>query len=160
MMSLLTWISTTAYSTWLQEDPGIWGFPLALAVHTLGMGILVGASWAVALRLLGFASGIPTVHLRPLFGVMWFGFWINAVSGVVMFIAHPVERGTSPVFWFKIAMVVLGMLAVSRLRHLLDATGEGSQVPPQAKPLAWASLSLWVAAVTAGRLIAYIGGNG
>ena len=160
MTSLLTWIGNTAFSTWLQEDPGIWGFPLALSVHTLGMGVLVGANWAVALRVLGFASGVPVAQMRPLFRVMWLGFWLNVVSGVVMFIAHPVERGTSPVFWFKMLAVVLGMVTVARLRRHVDAAGDDSRLPPQAGRMAWASLALWVAAVTAGRLIAYIGGNG
>ena len=160
MTSLLTWIGNTAFSTWLQEDPGIWGFPLALSVHTLGMGVLVGANWAVALRVIGLARGIPIARMRPLFGVMWLGFWLNAVSGVVMFIAHPVERGLSPVFWFKMLAVGLGMIAIARLSRDVDTATDEDPPPARARRLAWASVALWVAAVTAGRLIAYIGGNG
>jgi len=160
MTSLLTWISNTAFSTWLQESPSIWGFPLALSIHTIGMGVLVGANWAVALRVLGFAGSIPVARMRPLFGVMWLGFWLNTISGIVMFIAHPVERGTSPVFWFKMLAVVLGMVAVAALARQVDATSDNSRMPARASRLAWASLVLWVVAVTAGRLIAYVGGNG
>ena len=160
MTSLLTWISNTAFSTWLQESPSIWGFPLALSLHTIGMGVLVGANWAVALRVLGLASGIPVARMRPLFAVMWLGFWLNVVSGIVMFITHPVERGTSPVFGFKMLVVALGMVTVARLGRQVDTAGDDPRVPTRATRLAWTSLVVWVAAVTAGRLVAYIGGNG
>ena len=161
MTGLLAWIASTSFSTWLQESPSVWGFPTALAFHTVGMGVLVGASWAVALRLLGFARGIPIGPMRGLFRVMWVGFWVNAASGVVLFISHPVERGTSIVFGFKMLFIVLGMVATSRLGRIFAAAGDGPVTEtPATTRLAFASIALWVAAITAGRLVAYIGGNG
>ena len=105
MTGLLEWLGNTSFSIWLQESPSIWGFPLALTFHTTGMGVLVGAAWAIAFRLLGFARGIPLAELRSLGRVVWWGFWGNVVSGLIMFVAHPVERGLALMFWVKIALV-------------------------------------------------------
>jgi hypothetical protein len=160
MTGLLEWIASTSFSTWLQESPSIWGFPLALTFHTTGMGILVGASWAMAFRLLGFAKGIPIAEMRGLCRVVWWAFWVNVVSGMVMFVAHPVERGLALMFWIKIALVALGMVVHVRTERVV-AAGTGPVVESSAtRQLAYGSLVLWLAAVTAARLIAYVGGNG
>jgi len=159
MTGLLEWLSNTSFSVWLQESPSIWGFPLALTFHTTGMGVLVGAAWAIAFRLLGFAKGIPVGGLRPLCRVVWWAFWVNVVSGVIMFIAHPVERGLAPMFWIKIALVVVGMVVQTRTERVM-AAGDAAVETAGARQLGYASLVVWLLAVTAARLIAYVGGNG
>ena len=159
MTGLLEWLSNTSFSVWLQESPSIWGFPLALTFHTTGMGVLVGAAWAIAFRLLGFAKGIPLAEMRVLCRVVWWAFWVNVVSGVVMFIAHPVERGLAPMFWIKIALVAVGMVIQTRTERLMDS-GDAATATSGARQLGYASLVVWLLAVTAARLIAYVGGNG
>jgi hypothetical protein len=125
------------------------------------MGILVGASWALAFRFLGFAKGIPIAEMRGLVRLVWIGFWMNLISGAVMFITHPVERGTAVMFWVKIALVISGMVLNTRVGRVFEAAGGGPiAASPTTARLGYASLVVWVAAVTAGRLIAYVGGNG
>jgi len=41
----------------------------------------------IDLRLLGFAMRIPLASMRTLFRYLWLGFWINAVSGVMLLAA-------------------------------------------------------------------------
>ena len=113
----------------------------------------------IAFRLLGFAKGIPLAEMRVLCRVVWWAFWVNVVSGVVMFIAHPVERGLAPMFWIKIALVVVGMVVQTRTERVL-AAGDAAVETAGARQLGYASLVVWLLAVTAARLIAYVGGNG
>ena len=68
------------------------------------------------LRLLGFAPRIPVAALSKSFRVMWFGFWLNLITGLMLFAAHHVAGET----------------------------------------LAVVSLVVWVAAITAGRFMAYV----
>jgi hypothetical protein len=84
-MAFLAWLSASAVGQWVSGST--WAYPGLLFVHTLGLGVLVGLNSAVGLRLLGFAPRIPVAAMEPLFPYMWAGFWLNAVSGSVLFIA-------------------------------------------------------------------------
>ena len=85
MTDMLTALENSSFSEWLLGSPSLWAYPTVLTLHTLGLGVLVGANWALDLRLLGVAPGIPLRALEKLFRWMWIGFWINAVSGVMLF---------------------------------------------------------------------------
>src|ERR1051325_10959982 len=82
------WLSTleaSGFATWLRESNTIWAYPLVLTLHTVGLGLLVGANWLLDLRVLGVWPRIPLVELVGSFRVMWIGFWINAeMSGGVV----------------------------------------------------------------------------
>ena len=41
----------------------IWGYPIVLSLHALGMAALVGVSLMLAFRALGFAKVIPVTSL-------------------------------------------------------------------------------------------------
>ena len=91
-METLTALHDSAFSTWIRESESVWAFPTVLTVHTLGMMLLVGSAWVVDLRLLGVARTVPLGPLRPLFRIMWAAFWINFVTGVLLFIADPERK--------------------------------------------------------------------
>src|SRR5688572_33097708 len=44
MMDLLLWLEESGLSTWLRESQSIMAFPFVLALHTLGLGLVVGRS--------------------------------------------------------------------------------------------------------------------
>ena len=58
-MDLFTWLEGSAFSTWVREAPTIWAFSTILTLHTFGMGVLVGASALLDLRLLGIGRTMP-----------------------------------------------------------------------------------------------------
>jgi len=89
MLQLFESLQATSFSTLLRESPSIWAYPTILTLHTLGLGVLVGANWMVDLRVLGFARAIPLGVLSRAFPIMWAGFWVNAATGVLLFIADP-----------------------------------------------------------------------
>ena len=58
-MEILTSLEHSGVATWIRESPSIWGYPTILTLHTVGLAVLVGANWALDLRLLGVARQIP-----------------------------------------------------------------------------------------------------
>ena len=154
---MLESLESSGFSVWLRESPSVWAYPTVLTLHTLGMGVLVGASMAFDLRLLGIARVIPLGVLRMLFPVMWSGFCVNAVTGSMLFAANATTRATSMVFLAKLSFVALGVATIVLLkRDVYAGTSDSVDVTPRAKLLAVASLLLWLAAITAGRLLAYL----
>ena len=87
MQELFASIENSDFSTWLRESNTIWAYPMVLTLHTVGLALLVGANATLDLRLLGFGRRIPLSVMEQSFRVMWIGFWINAVSGVLLFAA-------------------------------------------------------------------------
>ena len=163
-MDVLRAIEDSGVGIWVRESGSLWSYPTIVFLHAVGLTFVAGVNAAVDLRLLGFAPRLPLASMRGLFPVMWVGFWINALSGIALLIADATTMMVSWVFWVKIAAIVLAVITLARIRHVLyldpnaaAAPGGNDAVPPRLKMLAMASLFLWFAAVTAGRLTAYLG---
>ena len=157
MDTFLIWLETSALSIWVRESPSLFAFPTILSFHTLGMGIVAGLSAAIDLRILGFAPRVPLTQTRRYYPVLWFGFWLNAASGVVLLIGYPTKALTNPVFYGKLACVALGAVVQMSIRRrvLSDGVSDVEPVPARGRMLAAASLVLWAAAITSGRFLAY-----
>ena len=178
MDPFLIWLEATRFSTWMREEPSIFAFPAILACHTVGMGLVAGINTALALRIFGVASRVPVEEMKRFLPVMWFGFWLNAISGVALLIAYPTKALTNPVFYLKLVLIAVAMVLqriISRrlFGHPTSASARG--VPGQSdgaagtapsvrlgsghagrlKSLAAASIVCWAGAITAGRFLAY-----
>ena len=154
MESFFVWLEATPLSTWLRESPSLWAFPFVLILHTVGLAFFVGANVAWDVRVLGFSMGIPLDALRRYFLVMWAGFWINAVSGVLLLIAYPTKALTNPLFYAKLALIGLGIALALRIRRGVQDVRADSDAP-EPRTLAAVSLGCWLAVIFAGRLLAY-----
>jgi hypothetical protein len=150
MGSFLTLLEQSGFATWIREGGTLHGYPLILFLHTLGLGTLVGLSWAIDLRLLGLASGIPLKSLEKTFGLMWVGLALNAATGSLLFIADATKHASNPAFYVKLTAVALGVVTLVRIRtRVFREHGNG-------KLLAAASLGCWFVAMSAARLMAYV----
>ena len=131
MNAFLIWVETSALSIWVRESPSVFAFPIILSFHTIGMGFLAGMNAAIALRILGFAPRVPLMEARRVFPVLWAGFWLNAVSGIVLLIAYPTKALTNPMFYFKLTCVALGLVTQTLIRRrvLAHAAGGMDVVP-------------------------------
>jgi uncharacterized protein DUF6644 len=157
MMDLLAALEGTAFSSWLREASTIWAYPTVLTLHTVGLALLVGANWALDLRLLGFASDIPLTMLARSFRVMWVGFWLNAISGVMLFAADATTKGATRLFVAKLGLVAAGVVVIVLMKRSIY--GDADRAPsagPAARVLAVVSLVVWIVAIAAGRLMAYV----
>ena len=151
-------------STWLRESNSIWAYPTMLTLHTLGLALLVGASAALDLRVLGWGRALALADLRPLFRWMWIGFWVNALSGVVLLAADATTKAAAPMFLIKLGLVAVGVVVMAAQRreafapnvHLRQGYG-GQAFTRRDKSLALTSITVWFVAIAAGRLMAYPG---
>jgi hypothetical protein len=121
------------------------------------MGLLVGASVVIDLRILGVAKDLPIAPLKSLYRVIWFGFVIQIVSGTLLLIGYPTKAFTNPDFYIKMTCVGLGVAVMHLLnkRVFNDSSLSDTDMMARGKTLATWSLVLWAGAVTAGRLLAY-----
>ena len=157
MLQFFTSLESSTFATWLRESNTIWAYPMVLTLHTVGLALLVGASMALDLRLLGFAPRIPVATLSKSFRVMWFGFWLNLVSGLMLFAADASTKGTTRLFAFKLVLVAVGVGSVLLIeRVVFGGDPERASTTWPARTLAAVSLVVWVAAITAGRFMAYV----
>jgi len=155
MTDLLASLEASAFATWLRESPSVWAYPTVLTLHTLGLGVLVGANWMVDLRVLGVGRAIPIGILSRAFPIMWAGFWVNAISGVLLFVADP-AKGTTTLFMWKLAIIASGVAFVLALKRKLYGRGvEMDSASFGVKTMAALSLVIWIAAIATGRWMAY-----
>jgi hypothetical protein len=157
-MGFLESLQNSAFGMWVAGAPTIWAYPTILTLHAIGMGMAVGASAVLDLRLLGVAPQMPLAELERTFPTMWIGFVINAASGVALFIAAAADIGIKPVFYIKLSLILFALLTARRIRRVVFGhhAVPGAPVPRQARILAATSLVLWTGAIVAGRLMAYI----
>ncbi len=158
-MHFLNTLEQMPFSIWVRESSSIWAFPTFLVVHTIGMSIVAGLSAMISLAVLGFWPHIPLRPLERLYPMIWIGFWINAATGTVLLIADATTKLTNWDFGVKMAFVFAGVYLITRTRKQIFGSPEIDRglLPGGAKGLAWASLICWFGAITAGRLLAYLG---
>jgi hypothetical protein len=150
-------IEDSGFSTWLRESESPFAFYFVLLFHTFGLALLVGANAVVDLRILGVAREIPLAPLKRLFRIMWVGFGINALTGVILIIAYPTKALTNPVFYVKLTLIAFAIWVITLLKdRVFDVPGldEKSMMARGATLARW-SLLLWIGAISAGRLLAY-----
>jgi hypothetical protein len=157
MDPVFSWIEATAFSIWLRESPSLWAFPFVLILHTVGLALLVGANVAIDVRVLGLARGVPLRSLERYHVIMWIGFWINAVSGLLLLAAYPTKSLTNPLFYGKLLLIAAALALAGAIRARMPEAGlpQAAQVVPGLRVLAIASLACWVLSITAGRFLAY-----
>ena len=133
---MLEAIENSAYATWVRESPSIFAYTTVLSLHAIGLAIIVGINYLIALRLLGFVSAIPLQPLRKLFPWMYLGFTINLFSGASLLAANLTNDLGNWLFICKLVFIALAMIIERRTRM------------PEPLPLV-AALVLTIAAVWA-----------
>jgi hypothetical protein len=157
-MDFLLRLEQSGFATWVREGGSIWSYPAILFAHTLGLGTLAGVNAAMDLRILGFAPQLPLAPMRRLYPLMWTAFGVTAASGLALLIADATTKLASPVFYVKMIFVALAITNLQLLKtHVFRDGMQDAQLPANAKLMAMTSIFFWIAATTAGRLMAYLG---
>jgi hypothetical protein len=155
-VGFLSWLEATGLAEWVRTSTA--GYPMMITCHAIGMGIMVGLSVMLDLRLLGAFAGIPVAALHRLLGIAWIGFGINFLSGVALFSSQATAYIVNVVFMTKLALVFLGAIAAAILQPQLAAAGgwPAGVAPGGTRALAFLSIVFWLGAITLGRLTAYL----
>jgi hypothetical protein len=158
MMDFLSQLEQSGFATWVRESNSLFAYPCVLFLHTIGMGFVAGISALVDLRILGCGNELPLTGMRRLFPYMWGGFWLNAATGVVLFVIDATTKAINPVFYTKIAFIAVAVgLCVVQGRSFRDPFLDKRPIEMNGKMLALVSIVCWIGAITTGRLLAYIG---
>lgn len=157
MTQFLDTLENLGLSTWVRESPSKLAYPTVLWLHVMGMGVVVGISAMISLRLLGISPKTPVKPLERLYPLVWVGFWVNAATGTALLLASASKRLVDPVFYTKMIFIFAGVALLQLTRNrVFRKLGPDGALPESAKALAWAALICWLGAITAGRLLAYL----
>jgi hypothetical protein len=158
-MDFILRLEESGFASWVREGGTLWSYPAILFCHTIGLATLSGLNAGIDLRLLGFARRVPLAPLRSLFPLMWMAFALTALSGSALLVADMSARLGSTVFYVKLLFVALALTTMQLIKRSVF-TGENIDerpLPSNARVLAVVSIAFWIAATTAGRLMAYLG---
>ena len=155
----LGWLSETPWSVALLES--LYAWPLVESTHVLTLGLFVGATIVMDLRLTGLAfRDVPvqafTGRLLP-----WThaGFTIMTITGLLLFYSQPLRYYHNVFFRVKVVVLILAAINVAvfhRGVHRSAYEWDHDTRPPRAARVAGAvSLTAWALVVVTGRLIAY-----
>lgn len=156
MMEILQAIEDSGFAMFVKESSTT--YTATLAFHTIGLAFLVGISVGTSLRILGFAPSLPLAPMLDFFPLMYVGFWINALTGVVLLSLYPTKFLTDGTMYIKLGAVAIAMITIRVLRaHVFgDGADPGATAgSKRARRLAGTLLGVWLVAITAGRVTAY-----
>ena len=146
----------SAFANWVQQS----AYPVVITFHAIGLATLVGLLMVINLRVLGFAKGLPLPALSRFMRVVWIGFWVNAISGMMLFSIDAKKDYYSVLFRTKLSAIAIGLILGTLIKRNLLAASDTLQDPSAdasraTKVLASFSLLCWIGAIISGRLLAY-----
>ena len=157
ILNLLEHLANSEFSYWLSVSMA--GFPTLIALHSVGMGAAVGLSMAVTLQLYGALPDLGRFPVQRLLDVAAWGFTLNLVTGLLLFITRGPEYLASGIFLLKMLLVFAGavLTLVVRQRVRALASPSGTLVDDGvARAMSLVATLAWFGAVVTGRLIAYL----
>jgi hypothetical protein len=126
------------------------------ALHILGIAVAVGAIVPADLRLCGLLGDRIDDSLAILAGISVCGFVIAASAGALLASVRIAEYVANPFFLTKLAILIL--IGVNAAAAFLICEGRSLRSlagRPSGRVVGTLSLALWVAAIAAGRWIAF-----
>jgi hypothetical protein len=158
MQEFLESIENSGFATYIRETPSVLGYSTILALHTFGMAFLVGLSGVIALRVLGIVPELPLKPLKSVMPIVIVGFWLNALTGVILTTLATRSLLANWDFYVKLAAIAVAIVSLQKMRRYAfgdDAAPDDAPAPAEAKRWAKTMLLFWGLAVLGGRLTAY-----
>ena len=152
-------LENTTVAIWVGES--LWGYPLLLGMHVVGLAVVAGIFLMLNLRILGFNKGVSYESFLSLFRLAWIGLAVNAISGTALFSSQATTFISSTPFLLKIGLITIGVICAVIIRGKLRENAaswdtSGSATMGATRLVAVVSLLCWIGAIGAGRLIAYL----
>ena len=141
----------------MRSSPAL--YPAVEILHIIGFVVLVGSILALDLRVLGFGRAIPIQPMAQLLlPLSRFGFLLAISMGFLLFSADAAHTVRNPAFQAKLLLIAAALvnIVIAHAGPWRRVALWGTEAPGSAKVTALVSLLLWLSAVCAGRLIAYL----
>jgi hypothetical protein len=123
----------------------------------LGLALLVGTNVLLGLLVIASTPRATLLPMQRFIPVMWIGFGMNAVSGILLLLADASTMLVNPVMQLKFLFIVLAVVSARLMMREALRTPERPRLVTGPKVLAVSSLLMWAGAIVAGRLTAYLG---
>jgi len=160
MYGFCEWLEGSQWATAIHQS--LWLFPLIETAHLFGIILLVGATSALDLRLIGLAMKREPVSRTAGRLLPWAsaGLAIQVVTGFCLFASEATRCWENEAFRIKMVMLVLaGLNALifhQTVYRRVASWDEARVTPSGAKFAGCCSILLWFGIVAAGRWIAIL----
>lgn len=153
------WVSNTALCQWIGSH--FWAIPVIQTIHIIAIASAFGSILMINLRILGVNGSGRTMSqtVRRYMPWVWWALVALILSGIGMIIGEPVRELVNPIFWIKMALVIIVILtslwfqsSVNRNMAKWEIT-HGGRVAVRLGAIA--TILLWCAVMFGGRWIAY-----
>jgi uncharacterized membrane protein len=147
-------VTATAFSQFIQRTHGvIAGIQM---VHIICLASVFALGLALALKLAGggFDSESLDSLSRRFVPAIWIFVALLLVTGALLIIAEPVRSLPKPVFYIKMALIVLAVSMTSAIAAWARRAQRAGATAPVSKAVAVYML-VWCSIIIAGRMIAY-----
>jgi hypothetical protein len=159
MLQACHWIETTTIGTLVRES--LYGFPILVTLHVLGLTLSVGTLLWFDLRLLGVAlQGYAALRVyRRLIPWATAGFAIMILTGALLFCGYASAAYQNGFFRLKVASLILAA-GNAAFYHVVTERSRASwdtdrRPPAAARAAGLISLVLWGTVIVCGRLMSY-----
>ena len=159
LSELAGWLSATPLSR-IRQDV-LWVVPASQSVHLIALAVVFSAALMINLRLLGLGAGGRSVSqlVDTLVPWMWRGLGALLFTGAIQTIAEPLRQFVAPLFWAKMLMIGVVVLATAVFARAVRSKARrwdaAATRPAAARRFAVASTLLWLAIIVCGRFIGY-----
>ena len=159
ILQVCEWLESTPVGVLVRES--MWGFPIIVAIHILGLTSSVGTLLWFDLRLLGVSMPRCPVSevYRRLMPWMVSGMIVMFTTGGLLFVGYATKAYGNLYFRIKLAtMLFAGVNAL--IFHLATERrvarwNDAARPPWPARLAGLASLLLWAVVILAGRMMSY-----
>lgn len=158
-MGMLQWLEVTAIGTMVRES--LYGFPIVVGLHILGIALSVGTLLWFDLRLVGAVLvKVPVTRVyRTLIPWAAAGFVLMGLTGALLFTGYATAAAGNIFFRLKLAAMLLAgvnALYYHRVTEPSAASWEQDAIPPaSARRAGFISMALWAVVILCGRVMAY-----
>jgi len=157
--ALLETLQASSWAVFIHKNA--WAFTTAEVVHVFAVSLVLGTIAIVDLRLLGFASTErPFAELsRQVLPFTWAAFVLAVIAGSLLFISRATEYFVNPVFWIKMALIVVAGINMMIFEFITARDAQKWSLnptpPPRARLAGGISIACWILVVVFGRLIGF-----
>ena len=153
VLEFFEWMEGSALSLTFQS--AVWYSPIIQVMHLVAVAFFSGSLLVVDLRLLGV--GLTAQPLRQVAedAQPWLvgGLVALAITGTPTMASTSIKQYYSPFWWWKMEMLVLGVIFIFTVRRKVIAADEGSLGPVWPKVVALTSMGLFLGVTIGARLI-------